>query len=794
MQEKFWREDLPYLLIRYILPVLQTLRWHWQAYKTRYRWLLLASPFLLFFSLNYLYPLPSQPPYSQMILARDSTVLHVFLSEDEKWRFKTELEEITPNLRQTLIHKEDRYFYYHFGVNPLAIIRAAFYNLLYFKTTSGASTITMQVARLLEPKSRTYFNKLWEVFRALQLEIRYSKEEILQLYLNLVPYGSNIEGVKAAALLYFDRLPHQLSLAQVVALTIIPNRPNSLTPGLYNQRLRQARNRWLKRLRDAQVIPQREFDNAFNEPLDAYRHEAPQQAPHWAYRLRQLYPDKLAIHSSLTLSTQKRCELIARDYLREVAILGIYNLSVLVVDNRNQEVIAYLGSGNFEDKIHSGEVDGIQAIRSPGSTLKPFLYGLAIEKGLYTPRSVLLDVPQNIEGFSPENFYKLFQGKVRLQEALVRSLNTTAVNTLEKIGVLTLIDALSEAGFRQISQDRDKLGLSMILGGCGSSLEELVGLYNSFARQGKYQGLDFLRHQSKNKGRQILSPETAYMISEMLASAQRPDLPSGFDNNINRPKIAWKTGTSYGRRDAWSIGYNRRYTVGVWLGNFSGEGVDQLVGAKVATPLLFKIFDALEIQTGATWFVPPKQLKTRLVCNETGLPPNHFCKHTIRDYYLPLKSSVRKCEHLQKIAISLDGRMSYCLTCRPSKGYQYKMFPNLPANLKAFYDQTNEAYEKVPPHNPACTRINTAGIAPKILSPLDDRTYIINRKYPPKMSLRCQADNDVERVYWYIDGKFHKEAPPSEEVFFRPRLGRMKIECSDDKGRSTSTYIKVLYE
>ncbi|MDX2303739.1 MAG: penicillin-binding protein 1C [Microscillaceae bacterium] len=755
----------------------------------------LLSCIVLFLLLNAFFPLKIKVKYSQLILARDSTVLHTYLTPDEKWRLKTELYEIIPNLSKAIIYKEDKYFYYHFGINPVSVFRAFFNNIFHLKTTSGASTITMQVARLLEPKSRSYGNKLWEMFRALQLEWQYSKAEILQMYLNLVPYGGNIEGVKSAALLYFDQMPNKLSLAQIVTLAIIPNRPTSLVIGKNNALIARERNKWLLRFKRSGLFPPQLIEGALEESLLAQRLAAPKKAPHFSLRLRNLYPQSHSLFSTLHPLNQEKVGQLAFNYIQRLKPLQVYNVSVIVMNNQNRQVEVYLGSADFQDKEHEGEVDGIQGIRSPGSTLKPLVYALAMDKGFITPKTILNDVPSDFSGFEPENFYKKFSGPVTVEQALSQSLNVTAVQTLEQVGLKAFIQKLKMARFRQIARDEKKLGLSMILGGCGVNLEELSNLFATFANQGLYQEASYLMQDSKRTQHKLISPEAGFAITQILTKAQRPDLPQQFENALHIPKVAWKTGTSYGRRDAWSIGYNARYTVGVWVGNFSGEGVNDLIGAELATPLLFQIFNTIDYDSPAHWFEPPKDLKVRWVCSETGLPPNTYCRDQVIDYFIPLVSDTRLCNHSKEVMVSPDERYAFCMTCVQDKKHKIVSYPHLSPSLSAFYEARGIAFKKIPPHHPECTRIfEDQREAPEITSPSSDKEYLIDRDDPSELQLSCKVAPDVKNVYWYINEEFYQAAKANQAIFFKPSQGFIKISCSDDKGRNSNINIRVFYE
>ncbi|NDC42798.1 MAG: penicillin-binding protein 1C, partial [Chitinophagia bacterium] len=510
----------------------------------------------------------------------------------------------------------------------LAMGRAIVNNIFHLRRTSGASTITMQVARMLEPKPRTYMGKCIEMFRAMQLELHYSKDEILQLYLNLVPYGSNIQGVKAAALLYFGKSPDQLSLAEITALSIIPNRPNSLVMGKDNARIVNERNKWLVRFKNDKVFPDNVIKDALTEPLTAYRHSVPKGLPQFAWRMRRTHATDPVIHSTVDIQMQQSAEHIIANYLHEMKLHNINNASVLVTDNVTHQVLVYVGSGDFDDRSHFGQVDGVHALRSPGSTLKPLLYGMAFDAGLVTPKLITPDVPINIRGYTPENYDKLFRGNVTIEYALRNSLNIPAVRLLDQLGTDTFIHRMMKAGFGAVGDKKKKPGLAVILGGCGVRLDELTAMYSSFANDGNYQPLAYTMPAAVKKTTAdtttkftVLSSSSAYMLTQVLSELHRPDLPNAYDIAQGIPKIAWKTGTSYGRKDAWSIGYNKRYTIGVWLGNFSGQGVPELSGANTATPLLFQLFNALDHNAAHDWLEPPAALSFRLVCAETGMVP-----------------------------------------------------------------------------------------------------------------------------------------------------------------------------
>ncbi|OQP62153.1 penicillin-binding protein 1C [Niastella vici] len=752
----------------------------------------IVASVITFLLLNWVFPLPDKIEYSTIITDSKGEVIHAFLTNDQKWRMKTELEEISPLLRKTIIEKEDRYFYSHPGINALAITRAFAKNIFRLKRTSGASTITMQVARALEPKSRTYFNKFIEMFRALQLEYRYNKNEILQLYLNLVPYGGNIEGVKSASILYFKKNPDHLSLAEITALSIIPNRPSSLVMGKHNDRIVAERNRWLQKFAKDKVFTQKEIADALSEPLTATRGTVPQLIPHLAWKLKQQGGD--IIKTNIELNTQLKTEKLVADYSRILTLKNIRNAAVVIIDNKTHNVITYVGSANFTDTIDGGQVNGAKAIRQPGSTLKPLLYGLCIDAGLMTPKAVITDVAVNFGGYAPENYDKQFNGYVTMEYALEHSLNIPAVKGLQMLGKDPFIQKLGECDFQQIKKDQRKLGLSLILGGCGATLEELTGLYSVFANNGQYLPPRYTQDsfQQAGQGIKILSPAATFMINDILSKVNRPDFPLNWGSTEHMPRIAWKTGTSYGRRDAWSIGYNRKYTVGIWTGNFSALGIPELSGANIATPLLFKIFNTIDYDSDEQWFTQPKDCDIRMVCSETGLPPGEHCPNTVTDYFIPLVSTSQLCNNLQEIAISANEKISYCKTCQPAEGYKKKWYRVVSPEMQRYYEERHIVYEKIPPHNPDCERVFKDG-GPAITSPRNGSEYFISKKHPEPLQLSCNVGNDVHKVYWYINNQFYKSGEVHNRQFFMPEEGPVKISCTDDKGRNRDIWIRVKF-
>jgi len=760
----------------------------------QHRWLLVTVGALIFLVILFkvidlISPLPGfARGYSTMIYSSDGQIIHGFLSKDQKWRIRADQEEVSAELCKAVIFKEDKYFYFHPGVNPVSVVRALYNNTIKGRRTSGASTITMQLARMLNPAPRTFKSKLRETFRALQLECHYTKKEILLMYLNLLPYGGNIEGVKAASMIYFGQLPCELSPAQVAMLTVIPNNPNVLKPQNHKILL-QNRNYWLKRMGERKIFTQEQITDALAEDFETRHYPVPRQAPHLSYRLKaESESDRIV--TSLNMLLQNKAESAVRNYIRGLRSMQINNAAVLIVNNHTMNVEAYIGSAGFDENQYSGQVDGVQAIRSPGSALKPMLYMLAFDRGLVSPKTVVSDVPVNFNGYRPENYDESYRGSVSIEQALALSLNVPAVDLLDKMGLNDLTGALASTDFKWIAGHKKKVGLSLILGGCGATLEELTGMYAAFANQGVWRPLHYVTEATVKDGSiRIGSPGSAWLITEILTGLKRPDLPNEYQMTANLLRVAWKTGTSYGRRDGWAIGYNEDYTIGVWIGNFIGNGIPELNGTDCAVPLLFMLFNQIGVQN-TDWFKPTPDIDFRLVCSETGMIPDTFCHNQVMENYLPGISPSVRCNHMKVIFTNKEETMSYCSDCVPATGYKTVLYPNLPPQLVSYYEEMNIPYKKIPEHNRECNSLLQEK-GPVITSLTDGAEYLVIAGRHQHLMLKSISENGTAHVFWYINKKFYKKSAPAEVVYFEATKGSHTITCSDDKGRSSTINIRV---
>lgn len=750
----------------------------------------IITGFVLFIvMLNLFFPLPQIKSYSQTIYSDNSKLLNAYLTHDDKWRMRTKFGEVSPDLIKAIIEKEDTWFHWHFGINPVALVRAFYQNITSGKRVSGASTITMQVARLLEPAERTYWNKFLEMLRAIQLELHYSKEDILEIYFSHIPFGGNIEGVKAASHIYFNRPPDKLSLSQAILLTVIPNDPNNLRLDQNTEEAVHKRNYWIERFVNHEIFPKQDLLDAKDEPVTAARFEITNSAPHFSQVVAANY-NQDELNTSLDQSIQKKAESLLANYVNRVKQKGVTNGSVLIIDNKTNSVVGYCGSADFYDEQNSGQVNGITSVRSPGSTLKPALFALAFDQGLLTPKMKLLDIPTDFGGYEPENYDLKFYGDVTAEFALINSLNVPAVRLLGKTGLSNFINALTKSGFQTIEKSREKLGLSLILGGCGVTLEELTRLFASFSNGGKIPQFKYLLNENESDGAKVFSVESSYLISNILSKNERPDFPVEFLHSTKLPKIAWKTGTSYGKRDAWAIGFNLNYTIGVWMGNFDGKGSPHLSGAEMAVPLLFDLFNAVDYDSQSEWFDLPENLSVRKVCSKTGLLPSKNCENLVDDYYIRGVSTNKQCELFKETYVDDEETVEYCPECLPKENYKKVYYPFYDPELTLWQIRNNIEVKRPPNHNPNCSAKFSSG-GPKIISPSVEFEYFVERENKEEILLQAASHPNVKIHYWFVNDKFYKKCMPSEKVFLKPKEGNLKITCMDDRGRESSINISV---
>ncbi|WP_256680442.1 peptidoglycan glycosyltransferase PbpC, partial [Pseudomonas sp. Larv2_ips] len=536
-----------------------------------------------------MWPLPlPKDDLARVVLAEDGTPLWRFADANGVWRYPVQTREVSPYYLDALLTYEDRWFYEHPGVNPLALLRATWQNLTGARVVSGGSTLSMQVARLLDPHSRTFHGKLRQLWRTAQLEWHLSKDEILNLYLNRAPFGGTLQGVAAASWAYLGKSPAQLTHAEAALLAVLPQAPSRLRPDRHPQRAQQARDKVLHRLAEFQVWPQSAVDEALQEPLLLAPRLEPSLAPLLARRLNR--PDSPPlIRTTLDATLQRRLEDLLLGW--RARLPEHTSAAILVVEEETMAVRAYLGSVDINDAKRFGHVDMISALRSPGSTLKPFLYGMALDEGLIHSESLLQDVPRRYGDYRPGNFSMGFSGAVPASTALSSSLNLPAVQLLEAYGPKRFAAQMRIGGVPLALPALAEPNLALILGGAGSRLEDLVSGYSAFARDGRSAAIR-LQPDDTLKERPLLSPGSAWIVRRILSGQARPDRDPRAEL-VQRPVLAWKTGTSYGFRDAWALGVGPRYLIGVWIGRPDGTPVPGQFGLASAAPLMLQVHDVL---------------------------------------------------------------------------------------------------------------------------------------------------------------------------------------------------------
>lgn len=743
----------------------------------------LIATVVLVAALAALLPGPAMPSYSTVVTDRNGRFLHAFLTPEGAWRFRTDPAALPERFRALLLRQEDRWFDLHPGFNPFSIARALVQNVTAGRRVSGASTITMQVARMLEPKQRTVGNKLLEIFRAIQLEQRLSKDEILELYLSLVPLGGNIEGLAAGAHLYYQTPLERLSIARQVDLILIPNNPNRLRPDVGPEALLSRRRALADHWHRLGLVTDDEAEILRNTPAEARRQPLPRLAPHFAARVRERSQTP-EVRTTLDLQMQRRTEDRLSRHVRAWRSLGVRHGGVIVVENATANVVAYVGSADLSDTLSGSQVDAVRAFRSPGSTLKPFLYAHAFDAGTLTPKQMLLDVPYDADGYTAENYDGTFAGSIRADDALRRSLNTPMIRMLDEAGLPPVFSLLDRAGFSTISRQAGRLGFSFIVGGCGTTLEELTAGYAALANAGRFRPLRVVADAPLDSSAQLVcSPSAAWMVSDILSD------PGDLHETLEGTRIALKTGTSYGRRDAWCIGFSSTHTIGVWVGNLDNVGSPDLVGSRAAMPLLNELFKALTPASTTSPVPKPDDIDTRVVCVKSGMLAGPDCRTTIVEPYSRTHTLQRVCTVEQEFALSNDRRIHYCPSCLGRNAHRSSIVDVYPPELIAFWRSTGKPVTVPPPHNPACTH-TLAQEPPRILSPSDRMTYYLVQP-SQQIALRAAPAASVQKHHWYIDRAFISTQPAGRELLVILPPGKHAISCVDDRGQRSTITIDI---
>ncbi len=674
---------------------------------------------------------------------REGRILCLFRSPQDEWLLPVPLKEMGRWLPLLAVESEDQRFFEHHGVDVLALLRALWQNLSVRQVVSGASTITTQLVRLVRPRPRNLPTKVLEYVEALCLERKLTKEEILESYLNRVPLGGNIRGVEAASLYYFGKRAQHLSLAEAAALVSLFPAPERFRPDKNPQGFLARRNALLERLSKKGVIAQREYLLARSASIPT-----PLGFPRFAYHAGQLL-QKLTHASSLSSTISLPLQAWLEKRLKETTATLPQDVTAcaLVVENTTGEILAYVGNARFGESSGAGFVDCVQAPRSPGSTLKPFVYARAFDRGFLVPSSLLADTPFGLSGNVPRNFDEAFRGPVSCRTALALSLNVPAVRVARTVSLRDALNLFRVLGFSYITKDESFYGDALVLGGCEVTPWELAGAYAVLARLGESVSLSLLASDPAHKKERVFSEGSAYMISDILADTLR------FTSLRVSPRIplcAFKTGTSYGLRDAWAVAYNPRYTVLVWFGDPKGTPHDELVGIRLAAPLALRVMEYL-MQGKRSWYKCPEDIEWHEVCAVSGKIASPLCTRTTLAPFLKGVSPLKVCD-------------------------MHRMTPQSvvtfwPREIALFFGETSAS-------------------SLSIVSPLSQRRYFL---LPSSAVLRLplRAEGGEGRVYWFVNGECRGQSTPGETLFVELPPGRYAIVASDEKGRGDTAVVTV---
>ncbi|WP_289292814.1 MULTISPECIES: penicillin-binding protein 1C [unclassified Bacteroides] len=743
--------------------------------------------------IGYIFCLPRQlfhVPYSTVVADRNNELLGARIAPDGQWRFPP--RTTTPaKIQACFVVFEDNHFFHHWGVNPVSIGRAAYQNLKARRVICGGSTITMQTIRLARNNPRTFSEKFIEMIWATRLEFRYSKEKILSLYVSHAPFGGNVVGLDAAAWRYFGHSADDLSWAEAAMLAVLPNSPAMIHLSKSRQALLDKRNRLLTRLHTKGVLDDSSYELALSEPLPQEPKPLPQIAPHLTDYFYQTRNGNYSV-STIDRGIQLQIEELIERWNGEFSRSDIRNIAILVIDVQKNQPIAYCGNVHFNKTNSGNQVDIIRSPRSTGSILKPFLYYAMLQEGSILPHTLLPDIPININGFAPQNFSQQFEGAVPASEALARSLNIPTVTMLQRYGVPKFYNFLKQTGISTLTRPASHYGLSLILGGAEGTLWDITCAYTDMARCLK--GLDktdcsLLLSDSAHNASSVVptssfSPCAVWQTFEAIKEVNRPE-EIDWRTIPSMQTIAWKTGTSYGFRDAWAVGVTPRYAVGVWVGNATGEGKPGLVGARTAGPVMFDVFNLLP---SSPWFVRPSEgFVDAEVCHLSGHLKGRFCEETDTILILPAGLKTEACPYHHRINLSADGTQRIYESCINTEATIQKNWFTLPPVWEWYYKQRHPEYKTLPPFKPGCGE--------DILRPMqfvyptmNARIFLPRQMDGSKSQLTFELVHSVPKatVYWHLDNNYLAETQDFHKISLLPSSGKHTMTAVDNEGNTVS--------
>ncbi|MDD7455500.1 MAG: penicillin-binding protein 1C [Bacteroidales bacterium] len=711
--------------------------------------------------------------YSTVVTDRNGELLGARIAKDGQWRFP-ECDTVPPKFQTAIIEFEDKWFALHRGMNPVSIVRAAIGNVKAGRVTSGGSTITMQVVRMLRRKERTLRQKMIEAVLATRLELRYSKERILALYASHAPFGGNVVGIEAAAWRYYGKPADELSWGETATLAVLPNSPADIYPGRNRESLLNKRNRLLHKMFKDGCIDSTDLELALEEPLPAAPEALPQEAYHLVEYYRKTNPGEKS-RTSIDIHLQRQVQAITNQWNEEFSRIGIYDIAAVVVDVHTGEVLAYVGNANPHRKRPGADVDIARSPRSTGSILKPFLYCAMLQEGELLPKTLLPDIPINLGGFSPQNFNRQFDGAVPASEALARSLNVPAVYMLKKFGTQRFLEFLRRCGMTSLGKSADHYGLSLILGGGECTLLDVTKAYSRISLS--YQAADTIFNDRKSPLHNFpLKDKCAIWYTlDALKEVNRPDeIDWRLISSVKR--VAWKTGTSYGFRDAWAVGLTPEYAVGVWVGNAEGQGVPVLVGARTAGPVMFDIFNML----------PSKEHNDKYASNGWFLEPVYG--DYIKAEVCPLSG------HLAGPGCDLANLIMLPRKAMKSDPCPYHKIVDgiktfiLPPSMEWYYRQNHPEYA---PYSPEDSE-NYALM--EFIYPEGGSTIYIPRQLDGSIAgitFNLAHRLPSAKIFWHLDNEYVGQTQFIHQLSLTPAPGRHTVTVVDDKGNSLSVSFTI---
>ena len=768
--------------------------------------------FIFLVALLYWAWLPSvllDEPKSTVLYASRGELLAAKIASDGQWRFPAS-DSIPERFKECLLHFEDEYFYWHPGFNPVSLFRSARQNIQENLIRSGGSTITMQLARMLRNnQSRNYYQKFVELLLAIRIELSYKKSSILNLYCAAAPFGSNVVGLEAASWRYFGRSPQHLSWAEAATLAVLPNAPSLIYPGKNQQRLLEKRNRLLKKLCDKKKIDQQTYQLSIQEPLPGKPHPIPQLAPHLLDRCISENKVSQTFYSTIHKEYQSRITDLLNRHIQHLSGNQIYNACAILAETQTGRVLAYVGNSASPGNLHENYVDVIRAPRSTGSILKPFLYAFMLNENKLLPAALVEDVPMRIGAYGPKNYNLTYDGLVPANQAIARSLNVPAVKMLQTYGTAKFHRRLAELGFTSFNKPTTHYGLSLILGGGEASLWEIASAYASMGRSlnaysdarkkylaGVFRPLTYLENKSTEKKRLfsnagLLKASSMYYTFKAMTELLRPQDYIGWKQFLSKNQIAWKTGTSFGFRDAWAVGLDAKYTVAVWVGNADGEGRPDLTGNAAAAPLMFSIFNLLGERQ---WFSRPENdLEEIRVCRQSGYKASEICPDPALKNYPYGASRTEPCPLHQLLHLDESGQFRVNSDCYPVDKMQHKAWFVLSPVQEYFYRQHQLDHLPPPPFLASCNISSTQQM--EIVYPREGfQVYIPvdESGQQGRCILKATHKNAAAVLYWYLDGNFAGSTERYHQLSLIPGNGQHLLEVIDQTGATVSCRFEVL--